>query len=83
MLDLCGMLVQAVSCAGFHQQRVVDGERMLVAEHGLAHSTGVVDARRPPAIGGRKHLQPGALGKQPRGRDFSGGRVHPRVRHLT
>ena len=83
MLDLCGMLVQAVSCAGFHQQRVVDGERMLVAEHGLAHPTGAPSSCRLPAIGGGKPLPPGALDEQTLGGDLSDRRVHTRVRHLA
>jgi hypothetical protein len=83
MLGWHGTVMQGVSCGSFHQQRVIDCKRMLVAEHSLAHPTSVADACRSPAIGGRKHLQLGALGKQPRGRDLSGGRVHARVRHLT
>ena len=83
MLDLCGTLVQAVSCGGFHQQRVVDGERMLVAEHGLAHPTGAPSSCRLPAIGGGKTLQPAAFDEQALGGDLSDRRVHTRVRHLA
>jgi hypothetical protein len=83
MLGRYGTLIQAISRGGFHQQRVVDGKRMLVAEHGLAHPAGVADACRSAAIGGGKPLQPGALDQQALGGDLSDGRVHACVRHLA
>ena len=83
MLGWHGTVMQALSCGGIYQQRIVNREGMLIAEHGLAPPTGVADARRSPAIGGRKHLQPGALDEQARGRNLCGGRVHTRVCHLA
>jgi hypothetical protein len=83
MLGWHGTVMQVRSCCSIHQQCVIDRKGMLIAERGLAHTTGVSDAHRSSAIGDRKHLQPGALSKQPRGRDLSGGRVHARVRYLT
>ena len=83
MLARPGMVMQAGSCGGIHQQRVINREWVLIAEHDLAHSVGVAAACRSSTVGGGKPLQFGALDEQARGRDFSGGRVHPRVRHLT
>ena len=61
MLARPGMVMQAGSCGGIHQQRVINREWVLIAEHDLAHSVGVAAACRSSTVGGGKPLQFGAL----------------------
>ena len=48
--SLAGCCVLRASCDGIREQRVIDRERMLVAEHALVHSVGAADASRSVAI---------------------------------